>query len=131
MTFYLRYSQNIEKDIQNEISFHYTGLDKNYMKTAKEVAETFNIDIDSVIFNEEARQWVQKLQGLCAFELEADNLEDAIEEAVEYEYNDIYNSESLKNWHILSGDYSGDCPERVCICNIELLHSNIDNIIPS
>lgn len=122
MKLYLRYSENISKDLKNGHSFHYTGLDKDY--TIQQVAEYCNIDESEIDYNEEARQYVQVLPGLCAFELESDNLEDAIEEAKNFRYNSAYNSEDMNFWHILSGEYCGDCPEGDCIDDAELLYSN-------
>lgn len=122
MKLYLRYSNDIKADIERGASYHYTGLDKDL--SAEEVAEACNIDIDEIEYNEEARQWVQVLPGLCAFELESDNLEDAIEEASDFRANDVYNSASMQNWHIVEGRYVGDCPEGDCIEIINILYSN-------
>lgn len=122
MKLYLRYSEDIHKDIEKGHSFHYIGLDKDY--TVEEVASACNIDESDIEYNEEAKQYVQVLSGLCAFEMESDNLEDAIEEAKEFTYNSVYNSQDMPFWHILSGDYCGDCPEGECIDNVELLYSN-------
>ena len=123
--FYIRYSDNIKKDIRKGYSMHYTDFDKKDFKTAKELAEALDIeDPETVIFNKDSKTWVQKLPGLCAFELEADNLEDAIEEAKQFEYNSVYNSEDMPFWHILEGEYIDDCPEGEVIEVINLLYSN-------
>lgn len=122
MKLYIRYSDNIKKDIELGHSFHYTGLDKDF--TVKEVAEACNIDENGIEYNVEAKQYVQILPGLCAFELESDNLEDAVEEAKGFKYNDVYNSRDMEFWHVLSGDYCDDCPEGCVIEDVELLYSN-------
>lgn len=122
MALYLRYTENIEKDVERGVSYHYTGLDKDM--TAEEVAEACNIEIDEIEYNEDARQWVQVLSGLCAFQLEADNLEDAVEEAEEFEYNSVYNTRDMGPYAIVEGDYAGECPEGDCISVTKVLYES-------
>lgn len=126
--FFLRYSNNIHKDIDRGVSYHYTGLDKSSFETAEEVAEAFNIPAEGVVYNEDAGQWLQELPGLCAFELESNNIDDAIEEAKEFRYNNVYNSEDMQNWHILEGCYVGDCLEGDIILVEKILYSNNENL---
>lgn len=92
---YLRFSNDIEKDINRGYSMHYSGMGRDF--TPQQVADAFGVDVSDIEYNEEAREYVQALPGLCAFELEADNLEDAIEEAKSFYYNDVYNAESMRN----------------------------------
>lgn len=124
MAFYLRYSENIEKDIENGHSYHYTGLDKSDFKRKSEVAECLNIESSNVAYNKKVGQWVEELEGLCAFELESDNLDEAIEEAKDFRYNEVYNSEAMPFWNILDANYVGECPEGDLISVNKLLFSN-------
>lgn len=122
MALYLRYTENIEKDVERGVSYHYTGLDKD--TTAEEVANACNIDIDEVEYNGEARQWVQVLPGLCAFELDADNLEDAVKEAKDFYNSSVYNTRDMGPYAIVEGDYVGDCPEGDCISVTKILYES-------
>lgn len=125
MALYLRFSTSIQEDIERGTSVHCTSLDRSHIATEQEVEECFNIENVIYVENHEilGTQYVQVLDGLCAFELDADNLEDAIEEAKTLE-RDGYSSESCPDWHILEADYCGDCPEGDLIDNITLLYSN-------
>lgn len=124
MTLYLRYTKNLEKDIDKGCSYHYTGMSKREIETASEVAEALNIDENEIEYNEEAAQWVMPLPGLCAFEMDSDNLEDAIEEAKVFDRGGIYNSESMPFWHIVEGVWIDDCPEGEVIIVTKVLHTN-------
>lgn len=120
--YYLRYSNNIIKDVLLGHSFHYTGLDKDF--DVNEIAESLSVNVDNLVYSFEAKQYVQVLDGLCAFELLSDNLEDAILEASCFFYNDTYNSCHMHNWHILSGRYVDDGLEGVLIDPQDILYSN-------
>lgn len=124
MALYLRYSDNIQKDILKGVSYHYTDFNKSSYETAEEVAEVLNIPADEVVYNEDAGRWVQELPGLCAFELDSNNLYDAIEEAKEFRFNSVYNSEDMQNWHILDAHYVDDCPEGDVVEVEKVLYSN-------
>ena len=122
MRFYIRYSEEIEKDVERGYSFHYTGMDKSFSE--EDIESATGLAFDELEYNEEAKQYVQPLAGLCAFELEAETVEEAIEEAKEFRFNEVYNSESMNFFHILTGDYADDCPEGVCITNVSVVYSN-------
>lgn len=123
MKYFLRYSLNIDKDIERGVSYHYTGLDKSF--SIEEIENCTGLSIDELEYNEDADMYVQPLLGLCAFELDAETLEEALKEARGFRFNDVYNSESMDNFHILTGDYEDECPEGCVISNAELVYSNI------
>lgn len=127
MKIYLRYSLNIEKDIERGVSYHYSGLDRRDYRTTREASKALGLDASEVVFNKDSKTYAQVLPGLCVFELESDNLEDAIEEAKQFRHGHVYNSNDMPYWHILSGSYTGDCPEGDVINDIELLYSNEQN----
>jgi hypothetical protein len=122
MKYFLRYSLNIDKDLERGISYHYTGLDKTF--SIEEIENGTGLSIDELEYNEEADMYVQPLSGLCAFELEAETIEEAIEEARGFRFNDVYNTEAMYYFHILTGDYEDECPEGCVISNAELVYSN-------
>ena len=122
MKYFLRYSKNIALDIENWVSYHYTGMDKSF--SVEEIENGAGLSIDDLEWNEEADMYVQPLAGLCVFELEADNLEDAIEEAKTFSFNSVYNSKSMGDIaHLLTGEWVEDCPEGVLIENAKLAFS--------
>lgn len=74
MAYFLRYTEQPTKDLKRGTSVHPSDIiDK---KTAIEV---LGDDITKV-----NGFWCQVIDGLCGFELEADNLEDAIEEVEDH-----------------------------------------------
>lgn len=122
--FYLRYSQDIEKDIKNGVSYHYT--DCMLGDSVEDIEAATGLSIDQLEYNEDARVWAYPLAGLCAFELDADNLEDAIEEAKNFYMNSVYNSKDMPFFHILTGDYAPEnsAVEGCCIKYAEVVYSN-------
>lgn len=88
------------------------------------MAEALNIDENEIKYSKKIGQWIQELSGLCAFEMDSDNLEDAIEEAKEFSRGGDYKSSTMPHWHILEGVYAGDCPEGDCIIVTKVLYSN-------
>lgn len=122
MKFYLRYSEEIERDLERGYSFHYTGMDKSFSE--EDIESATGISFADLEYNEEAGQYVQPLAGLCAFELDAETVEEAIEEAKEFHFNEVYNSNAMNFYHIIAGEYADDCPEGVCITNVSVVYSN-------
>lgn len=147
MALYLRFSENILADIERGTSIHRTDFAK--MDTVEEAVEYFYGDLNEdkreriisdcetveEVFQkyfdsenefkyiESQKAMCEILDGLCAFELDADNLKDAIEAANELR-RDGYDVRLDPNWHILDAKYCGDCPEGDLICNVTLLYSN-------
>jgi hypothetical protein len=118
MRYYIRYSEDICSDIERGFSRHYTGYDKRFSE--EEMEGICNGELE---FDEGIGQWVQKLPGLCAFELDAITECEAIEEAKQHHYSEVYNSNNNISYHILRGDYVDDCPEGDVIDNVELIYS--------
>lgn len=77
MSYFLRFTNQPEIDVQNRYSLHFSDL--SVSEFSKETAASlFGCDEDSIV--EVRGVWCQELEGLCGYLLEADNLEDAIEE---------------------------------------------------
>lgn len=89
MKYFLRYSDNPEIDLERNASLHLSDLDASNID-AESAANSFGCDVEDLI--EVDGLWCQKLEGLCAFELEAETLEEAIKEAEEFNFNGVYNS---------------------------------------
>lgn len=103
MKYFIRYTETPKKDLQRGVSFHHNS----------EAGE----------YNEEFGYNVEKLNGLCAFTLESDNLEDAISEAAEFWFGGDYKSCGSLSYVILSGIENGTCEEGVTIIAKEILHT--------
>lgn len=103
-TYFLRFTSTAEADLRRNVSYHSTGIRKEDA-TKKEVAEMLDCNVSAIKVLK--GYYVQELNGLCAFEVEADSIEEA-EESVEQYQNRYQYGES---WAIFSGVYRGDCPE--------------------
>lgn len=143
MALYLRFSENIEADVERGTSIHVTELnpssvneaiewffpeDKDSLENAdnytiEEVIQKYFDTDHEFVYSEEFKCYVEVLPGLCAFELEAETLEEAFEEAKSLN-RDAYSTKYNDNWHILQANYCGDCPEGDLIENITVLYSN-------
>lgn len=120
MAYFLRFTETAKADLDRNSSFHASGISENDI-TIEDAASMFDCDEDEIILldygiysnNKENGDlcYFQKLDGLCGFELEVDNLEDAIEEAEDFNFNSVYNTSNMVNFSIFEGDYAGDCPE--------------------
>jgi hypothetical protein len=123
MAYFLRYTATPEQDVERGTSLHLTGIlvgqpstwnDEDERSEEEILAEAYDLNADDIIVAEINGQpmYAQELSGLCAFELEAETLEDAIEEAKSFRYNDVYNSESMGDLVVVfAGEHEGDCPE--------------------
>lgn len=77
MAYFLRYTENPEIDLKYNTSYHQNDC---------------NEDV--------------KLDGLCAFELEAETLEEAIEEAKDHEFSYVYSFDTMGDIaHIFEGEF--------------------------
>lgn len=123
MKYFLRYTENANEDLERNESYHASGLNEKDC-SIDDVAAMFDCDVDEIElldngkYNNDVENgdmcFFQVLDGLCGFELEAESLEEAIEEAEEFYYNSVYNSESMTNWAIFEGYLVNDCPEGIC-----------------
>lgn len=137
MAFYLRYTEKPIEDLLRGVSYHASGMSVEDT-TIENVTSLFDCDeeciveLDWGVYSKGKADgnicYFQELNGLCGFELEAETLEDAIEEANEFEYNSAYES-SNTNWAIFEGEYAGDCPEGELFSPVAVLYDNNDDEI--
>ena len=80
MAFFVRFTTNAKLDLERGQSFHSTGFKKGEIKK-KRLAEMLDCDKGDIEVIDGL--YVQLLEGLCGFELEAETLEEAIEEVEE------------------------------------------------
>jgi hypothetical protein len=132
MTYFLRYTENAESDLNRNASYHNSDYKAGTIdwlengQTEKEfVASVFDCEVEEIEVAEDG-YYVQVLNGLCGFELESENLEDAIEEAKSFRYNSVYNSVDMTSWAIYEGKYNDDCPEG-CLFNATKIYHKNDN----
>jgi len=110
MALILRYTENAVQDLKHGYSYHqiqplsiYEALvDLHDGLSALEVAsKLLDIDVDEL----EVKNGIilQALSGLCGFELDSENIEDAIEEAMAFRYNHVYNTKEMPFFAIYEG----------------------------
>lgn len=135
MAFYLRYTENPVEDLLRGVSYHASGMSVEDT-TIEKMAASFDCDEEDIVKldwglymkgkSDGNMCYFQELNGLCGFELESETLEDAIEEAKEFEHDFVYNS-SNENWSIFEGDYTGDCPEGELFSPVQISYDNNDD----
>ena len=130
ISYFLRYTRSPKKDLIKNISYHYSDYKKGTLDWLEEgesekefVAERFGCDVEDIKVDEDG-YYVQKLEGLCGFELEAEDLEEAIEEAEEFYFNSVYNSKDMTEWAIYEGKYLGDCIEGEAFDAYDIVYVN-------
>jgi hypothetical protein len=114
MSYFIRFTDNASADLQRGVSYHQTGFPIGCTTGYDiEVSETEWVSNaigceqgDIVTYN---GVYLQELAGLCAFALDADNVEDAIEEAATFSCGifDVAND----SYCIMSGTAVDTCPE--------------------
>ncbi len=101
MAYFLRFTETAKKDLKRATSLHHTGYDKTICNKAR-MAELLGCDASSVkLLN---GLYVQVLDGLCGYLLEAETLEEALEEVE----NNTYQFEEIGKAVIFTGRYSND-----------------------
>jgi len=114
MAFFLRFTNNPILDLQRGSSYHFSSFSKGFHssdeeKEIKYVAEMFGCDSDDIEYID--NKYVQALGGLCGFELDSEDLEDAIDEAKKINVGS-YSFEAMKDIaYIFEGQYYDSCPE--------------------
>ena len=98
--YYLRFTDTAKEDLERGTSLNHSGLDSS--SKIESVAELFGCDADSIELLDGL--YVQVLNGLCGYELQSDNLEDAIEEVE----NNYYQFSNVGKAIIFNGTYSSD-----------------------
>ena len=108
-TYFLRFTQNPEQDIERGTSAHYSDLKVN--ETDQEnAASLFGAEVEEI--QDIEGYWCHVLDGLCGFQLQADTLEAAIEEVKDFEHNSVYSMQTMGDIAtIFSGVYSNEVPE--------------------
>lgn len=104
MAYFLRYTETPNADMERGVSYHLSSVER-----------------EGCEWNEYFKRYAEELPGLCAFPLEAETLEEAIEEAESREFDSIFNRNE-DSWCIIEGKYIGDCPEGDVIRAHKLLH---------
>ena len=104
--FFLRYTNSPEEDLNRNASFHASGISKDD-STIESMSEAFDCDEESIVLLDNGLYangipdgdvcYFQKLDGLCGFQLESNNLDDAINEAHKFRFNGVYNSEDMNS----------------------------------
>lgn len=77
MAYFLRYTDTASEDLERGTSINAS----DFIGSAEEAAEMFGCDVDSIELIKGS--YCQVLNGLCGYELESDNLKDAIDEVME------------------------------------------------
>lgn len=101
MAFFLRFTETAQQDLERGTSIHASDLSINNF-TAEQAAESFGCDIDSV--GEFNGCYCQILDGICGYTLNAETLEEAIEEVEENSYQFQFVGKAV----IFKGRYSND-----------------------
>ena len=98
MTYFLRFTETAEADLKRNQSVHATDA-----ASIEEAVEWHGgEDADYVII--EGCLICQKIEGLCGFELDSGNLEDAMEEIKAGDWG-IYAHDNM-SWAIFEGEYA-------------------------
>ena len=101
MAYFLRFTDTAQEDLERGTSIHASDLSINDF-SKEEVAEIFGCDTENVgIFNE---SYCQVLDGICGYTLNAETLEEAIEEIEENNYQFDFVGKAV----IFKGRYSND-----------------------
>jgi hypothetical protein len=116
-TYFLRFTDDIQADIKRGCSYHSTGIRKEDMKKAQ-VAEMMDCDKEDIVVLD--GYYVQELPGLCAFLIEAEDLEEAIEEVESNDWG-IFDPVT-EGWVLMTGVDVDNCPEGVVIRPGKVLH---------
>ena len=101
MKYFIRYSETPNADLKRGVSFHHNSW--------------------KGVFNEEFGYKVEELNGLCAFNLDSDNLPDAIIEASEADFGGDYKSSGSLSYVILTGKENGLCEEGITILGADIV----------
>lgn len=105
MEYFLRFTETAKKDLNRGTSIHATGYDKS-MCTKKEISELMNCEVSDI--KVVGGLYVQVLNGLCGYLLQAETIEEAIEEVSENKYQ----FEFVGNPVIFKGKYQeNDVPD--------------------
>lgn len=98
MAYYIRFTDTPKADLERGVSYHLS-----------------DVPAPECEWSDHFKCYAQPLSGLCAYELESETEEDAIEEAASFK-RDVFDSASdLDSYCVIKGVYVDDCPEGVVI----------------
>jgi len=104
MKFYIRFTDTPSADLVRKVSYHLS-----------------DVEAEGYVWNEYFNAYAFELPGLCAYELDVENVEEAIEKAGSFQ-QDIFDAQSeLDSYCVLAGTYVTDCPEGDVINPTEIL----------
>lgn len=98
MKYFIRFTDTPKFDLERGVSYHLS-----------------DVEADGYEYNEHFGCYAQDLGGLCAYELEAETEEEAIEEASSFKQDIFDANDDLDSFVVLTGEYLDDCPEGVVI----------------
>jgi len=101
MSYFLRYTNTANEDLERGTSVNASDLDVNEISKS-DAASMFGCEAEMI--EEVNGCWFQILNGLCGYQLEADTIEDAIEEAKEAKRQFAFVGKPV----IFKGKYSSD-----------------------
>lgn len=131
MKYFIRYTGNANQDFERKCSYHNSDYKVGDVSGWNEDDERSEVEILAEIWDCESEEVViiegyysQELDGLCAFELDAETEWEAIEEAKEHNYNEVYNTNDFTSFVVFSGILLGDCPEGCISLPIKTIYEN-------
>ena len=117
MTYFLRFTETAEADMERNQSVHATDS-----ASIAEAVEWHGGDTDDYVIIESGLV-CQKIEGLCGFELDAENLEDAMAEIENGDWG-IYDADNM-SWAIFDGeDADSDLPDGDTFVAISIIYKN-------
>lgn len=106
MKYFLRYTNTANEDLERGTSINASDLDINETSRA-DAAVMFGCE--ECMIEEVNGCWFQVLNGLCGYELEADNINDAIDEAkIERQFSFVGNPVIFKGKYANDSCYVAD-----------------------
>ncbi len=107
--FYLRFTNTAQEDLERGTSLNMSSL-KSTDYSKEDAASLFGCEEDDI--DEVDGLWVQVLNGLCGYELEAETSEEAIEEfedrQSEYQFKFVGKPVIFKGVYASDADYVAD-----------------------
>lgn len=131
MKYFIRYTENANQDFERKCSYHNSDYKVGDVakwndedeRTEKEIlSKTWNCEIEEVVVID--GYYSQELSGLCAFELDAETEEEAIEEAKEHNFNAVYNTDDFPSYTVFAGRFIDDCPEGCVFIPTKIIYEN-------
>jgi acyl CoA:acetate/3-ketoacid CoA transferase alpha subunit len=116
MSFFLRFTNTAKNDLKRGTSIHATGYDKTIC-SKKAMSELLGCDVSDIkIVN---GLYVQVLNGICGYLLEAETIEEAIEEVNDnsYQFDFVGRAVIFKGRYVENDVPDGDlfCPTSIQI----------------